>query len=42
MIEQGGVRIQGEGVSDKTLRFKAGEELIVQVGKRKWAKIHLA
>ncbi len=41
MIEQGGVRIQGEGVSDKTLRFKAGEELIVQVGKRKWAKIHL-
>lgn len=42
MIEQGGVRIQGEGVFDKTLRFKAGEELIVQVGKRKWAKIHLA
>lgn len=42
MIEQGGVRIQGEGVSDKTLRFKAGEELIVQVGKRKWAKIHLS
>ena len=42
MIEQGGGRIQGEGVSDKTLRFKAGEELIVQVGKRKWAKIHLA
>ena len=42
MIEQGGVRIQGEGVSDKTLRFKASEELIVQVGKRKWAKIHLA
>ena len=42
MIEQGGVRIQGENVSDRTLRFKAGEELIVQVGKRKWAKIHLA
>ena len=42
MIEQGGVRIQGESVSDKMLRFKAGEELIVQVGKRKWAKIHLA
>lgn len=42
MIEQNGVRIQGESVSDKTLRFKAGEELIVQVGKRKWAKIHLA
>lgn len=42
MIEQGGVRIQGESVSDRTLRFKAGEELIVQVGKRKWAKIRLA
>lgn len=42
MIDQGGVRIQGECVSDKSLRFKAGEELIVQVGKRKWARIHLA
>ena len=42
MIDQGGVRIQGESVSDKSLRFKAGEELIVQVGKRKWARIHLA
>lgn len=42
MIDQGGVRIQGESVSDKSLRFKAGEELIVQVGKRKWARIYLA
>ena len=42
MSDPGGVRIQGESVSDKSLRFKAGEELIVQVGKRKWARIHLA
>ncbi len=38
-IEQGGVRINGEQVKDRTLRFKAGEELVIQVGKRKWAKV---
>lgn len=38
-IDQGGVRINGEQVKDRTLRFKAGDELVVQVGRRKWAKI---
>lgn len=42
MIEQGGVRINGESVSDRSLRFMAGTDLVVQVGKRKWARIHLA
>lgn len=42
MIEQGGVRINGESVSDRSLRFMVGTDLVVQVGKRKWARIHLA
>lgn len=42
MIEQGAVRIDGESVSDRGLKFAAGTKLVVQVGKRKWAKITLA
>jgi len=42
MIEQGGVRINGEKVSDKNLSFKRGATLIVQVGKRKFARVRLA
>ncbi|MBO5658926.1 MAG: tyrosine--tRNA ligase [Duodenibacillus sp.] len=37
-IEQGGVRIDGERVSDRGLQFAPGC-YTVQVGKRKWAKI---
>ena len=37
-IEQGGVRIDGERVSDKSLQFVPGT-YTVQVGKRKWAKV---
>lgn len=37
-IEQGGVRIDGERVSDRSLQFAPGT-YTVQVGKRKWAKI---
>lgn len=42
MLEQGAVRIDGESVSDRGLKFAAGTKLVVQVGKRKWAKITLA
>jgi tyrosyl-tRNA synthetase len=42
MIEQGGVRVNGEKVSDKALTFSAGETLVVQVGKRKFARIRIA
>lgn len=42
MIEQAAVRIDGESVSDRGLKFAAGTKLVVQVGKRKWAKITLA
>ena len=41
-IEQGGVRIDGERVSDRNLRLAAGRTLTVQVGKRKFARVRLA
>jgi tyrosyl-tRNA synthetase len=39
MIEQGGVRINGEKVSDKNLLVHRGENFVVQVGKRKFARV---
>lgn len=42
MIEQGGVKLNGEKVGDKTLRLSRGETAVVQVGKRKFARITLA
>ncbi|HZZ93960.1 MAG TPA: tyrosine--tRNA ligase [Usitatibacter sp.] len=41
MIEQGGVRVNGEKVSDKALKLCAGETYVLQVGKRKFAKVML-
>ena len=41
-IEQGGVKLNGERVSDRTLRVARGETVIAQVGKRKFARIRLA
>jgi tyrosyl-tRNA synthetase len=41
MIEQGGVRVNGEKVSDKSLRLHAGRTYVLQVGKRKFAKVVL-
>jgi tyrosyl-tRNA synthetase len=41
MIQQGGVRIDGEKVSDRSLRLEAGFEGILQVGKRKFCKAHV-
>jgi len=40
-IEQGGVRIDGERVVDRSLRLSGGRTLIVQVGKRKFARVRL-
>ena len=42
MIEQGGVRLDGERLSDKGLRVARGETVVAQVGKRKFARITLA
>ena len=41
MIEQGGVKLNGEKVSDKALLLKPGEPIVVQVGKRKFARVTL-
>ena len=42
MIEQGGVRLDGERLADKGLRIARGETVVAQVGKRKFARITLA
>ena len=42
MIEQGGVRIDGEKVTDKGLSVKQGDTVVLQVGKRKFARVTLA
>jgi tyrosyl-tRNA synthetase len=39
MIEQGGVKLNGEKVSDKALRLTQGEQVVLQVGKRKFARV---
>ena len=41
MIDGGGVRLNSEKVSDKNLQLRAGETMVLQVGKRKFARITL-
>ena len=41
-IAQGGVRINGERVTDKGLKNARGDVVTVQVGKRRWAKVTVA
>ncbi len=41
MVEQGGVRIDGETISDKGLKVEAGT-FVLQVGKRKFARVTLS
>jgi len=41
MVQQGGVRIDGEKVSDRSLQLEAGFEGVLQVGKRKFCKLHV-
>ena len=42
MIDQGGVRLNGEKVSDKALGLSEGAVVVLQVGKRKFARVTLA
>jgi tyrosyl-tRNA synthetase len=42
MIEQGGVRINGEKVTDKGMAVRQGDTIVLQVGKRKFARVTLA
>ncbi len=41
MIEQGGVRLDGEKLSDRALILKPGRSVVLQVGKRKFARVEL-
>ena len=41
MIEQGGVKVDGEKVTDKSLKLFAGSTHVLQVGKRKFARVTL-
>ncbi|HUX89113.1 MAG TPA: tyrosine--tRNA ligase [Gallionellaceae bacterium] len=41
MIAQAAVKLDGERISDKTLQIKAGEIVVAQVGKRKFARISI-
>ena len=39
MIQQGAVRLNGERINDKTVVVEAGNVVVAQVGKRKFARI---
>jgi tyrosyl-tRNA synthetase len=41
MIDQGGVKLDGERVSDKSLTLGHGAQFVVQVGKRRFARVKL-
>ncbi|MDP2026847.1 tyrosine--tRNA ligase [Sulfuriferula sp.] len=41
MIEQGGVKLDGEKITDKSLILNAGKQMVLQVGKRKFARVLL-
>jgi len=39
MITQGGVKLDGKKISDKALKLAKGAQVVVQVGKRKFARV---
>lgn len=41
MIQSGAVRIDGVKIEDKGLKFAVGQTSVIQVGKRKYAKVYL-
>ena len=42
MIGQGAVKLNGEKIDDKSLKIKRNETIIVQVGKRKFARVTIS
>ena len=42
LIEQGGVRIDGERATDRGLKFTPGTSFVLQAGKRKAARIRIS
>ena len=41
LIEQGGVKLDGEKVSDKAMQLARGTRAVLQVGKRKYARVNV-
>jgi len=42
MVGQGGVKVDGAKVEDKNLDFPASSDIVVQVGKRKFARVKIS
>ena len=41
MVKQGAVKIDGESVSDSRVEIEAGSSHVYQVGKRRFARVHV-
>ncbi len=41
MIQQGAAKIDGEKVTDKSVKIQKGTEGVFQVGKRKFARLSI-
>jgi tyrosyl-tRNA synthetase len=41
LLEQGGVKVDGEKAEDRSMKLKAGGTHVIQVGKRKFARVIL-
>ncbi len=41
LIGQGGVRVDGDKVSDRALELAVGKSYVLQVGKRRFARVHV-
>jgi tyrosyl-tRNA synthetase len=42
LIEQGGVKLNGERLTDRSRSIARGESVVVQVGKRRFTRIRIA
>lgn len=42
MIDQGGIKLDGEKISERNLQIKAGTVVVAQVGKRKFGRISVS
>ena len=42
LVAQGGVRVEGEKAEDPTARYESGATLLIQAGKRRFARVVLA
>jgi len=42
LIEQGGVKVDGERLSDRALKVQRGKSYVIQAGKRRFARVRVA